>query len=60
MDAAAITQGLKDFYVQYLVTAADQSIQVFQSYTYGEMTIAALLLTLLVAFLGKWFWEVMR
>lgn len=48
------------FYESYIVELTDQSIQVFQSFTYGEMTIAALLLLILMVMAFKWLWEVLR
>jgi hypothetical protein len=59
-NATYVTQGLENFYQHYVVPAADQSIQVFQSFTYGEMIIGGLLLTLVLSFWAKWIWEVLR
>lgn len=58
--AQDVLDGLTSFYNQYVVTTADQSFQVFRSFTYGEMTIAALLLTLVFLYMAKWIWEVLR
>jgi hypothetical protein len=60
VDSTAVTQGLQDFYKTYIVTATDQTIQVFQSFSYGEMTISALVLTFLFVYMAKWCWEVLR
>lgn len=55
-----VTQGISDFYTHYVVTTTDQTIQVFQSFTYGEMTIALLLFVLVLLFGLKWLWEVLQ
>jgi hypothetical protein len=54
------TQGIAGFYKHYVVTTADQSFQVFQSFSYGEMTIALLLTVFIVLYGLKWVWEVLR
>jgi hypothetical protein len=51
---------LNSFYQNYVVTGVDQSIQVFTSFTYGEMVISTLLFTLVLLFGFKWVWEVLR
>ena len=49
---------LQAFYLNYIEPSIP--VQVFQSFTYGEMTIAALLLAGIVLFCLKWIWEVLR
>lgn len=49
---------LNDFFMNYIVPSVP--VQVFQSFTYGELTIAVLLLTGIVLFCLKWLWEVLR
>lgn len=51
---------LNHFYANYVVAGVDQSIQVFTSFTYGEMVIATLLFTLVLLYGLKWIWEVLR
>lgn len=51
---------LNEFYKHYIVENVDQSIQVFQSFTYGEMVIATLLLLFVMLYAAKWIWEVLR
>lgn len=59
-NSSFVVKGLSEFYQHYVVPAADQSIQVFQSFTYGEMFIACLLLSFVLLYMAKWIWEVMR
>lgn len=54
------TYALEGLYQQYVVDTLDGSFQVFQSFTYGEMTIAVLLLLIFGLLAFKWIWEVLR
>lgn len=49
---------LNEFYLNYVETSVP--VQVFQSFTYGEMVISVLLLCCLVLYVMKWLWEVLR
>lgn len=51
---------LKEFYEYYLVETPSGFIQVFSSFTYGEMVTSFLLLVLVMLFTFKWFWEILR
>lgn len=51
---------LNTFYKGYVVPIANDSLQVFQSFTFGEMTIATLVLIFLLLYIFKWLWEVLR
>jgi len=51
---------LQEFYNHYLVKTPDGIIQVFQSLTYGELLISFLLLMLIVLYIMKWFYEILR
>lgn len=51
---------LQSFYFNYLDPSSGTVVQVFESFTYGEMVIATLLFTLLVLYAFKWIWEVLR
>lgn len=59
-ETQSVLDALTAFYKQYIVTTADQSFQVFQSFTYGEMTISALLLTGVFLYVARWIWDVLR
>lgn len=50
--------GLNDFYINTIEPSVP--VQIFESFTYGEMTIALLLTCLVVLFSLKWLWEVLR
>jgi hypothetical protein len=54
----SVANDLQSFYLNYIEPSLP--VQVFQSFTYGEMTIAALLLAGIVLFCLKWIWEVLR
>lgn len=51
---------LNEFYEQHIVETVDKSLQVFRSFTYGEMVISFILLLILFTMIFKWFWEVLR
>jgi hypothetical protein len=51
---------LNDFYNHYIVTTLHGSFQVFQSFTYGEMTISLLLFSIFLLMVFKWVYEVTR
>lgn len=51
---------LNDFYHDEVIDLVDQNIQMFQSFTYGEMTIATLLLIAICLYVLKWMHEVVR
>lgn len=53
-----LSDALNGFYLNYIEPSVP--VQVFQSFTYGELTIAVLLLTGIVLFCLKWIWEVLR
>lgn len=55
-----VHDGLSRFYLSHIVPLADQSVQVFQSFTYGEMLISLILLLILLVMVFKWIWEVLR
>jgi len=60
MDKQTIVEALKEFYTSYVYTSVNGSFQVFQSFSYGEMTIALLLALSIVLFTLKWIWEALR
>lgn len=49
---------LNEFYHNYIIETVNGSFQVFQSFTYGEMTIAFLLSFIILIMLLKWVYEV--
>jgi hypothetical protein len=51
---------LTTFYKGYVLPVGNDSLQLFQSFTFGEMTIATLVLTFLIIYVLKWIWEVLR
>jgi hypothetical protein len=53
-------EAFQTFYHQYVVETANGSFQVFQSFTYGEMTISFLLATILLFSVFKFIFEVFR
>lgn len=53
-------EDLQKFYKHYLVETPEGFIQIFQSLTYGELMISFLLLLLIVLFVMKWLYEVVR
>lgn len=55
-----VLQDLKDFFEHYLVDTPSGLLQVFTSFTYGEMLISFLLFVLVLLFAFKWLWEVLR
>jgi len=59
-DSVDILDSLNTFYHQYLVPIADSSVQVFQSFTYGEMVISLLLALIFLTMVFRWIWEALR
>lgn len=55
-----VVDALGEFYSNYVVETVHGSIQVFTSFTYGEMVISFLLFLILLTMVFKWFWEVLR
>lgn len=51
-------KALTDFYEFYIVDTVNGSFQVFQSFTYGEMTISFLLFSILLVLIFRWLYEV--
>lgn len=51
---------LEQFFKHYLVDTPSGFLQVFTSFTYGEMLISFLLFVLVLLFGFKWLWEVLR
>lgn len=51
---------LQEFYQHYIVDTVSGGFQVFQSMTYGEMAIFAVLTLWVLLFISKWIWEVLR
>ena len=49
---------LRDFYQYSLVDTVEGTLQIFHSFTYGEMIISFLLLLILLVMVFKWIWEV--
>lgn len=56
----SILADLETFYKNYLIETPNGFLQIFNSFTYGEMVISFLLLVLVLLFAFKWFWEVLR
>lgn len=50
---------LNNFYESYIIELDNGFLQVFSSFTYGEMVISFLLLVLVLLFTFKWLWEVL-
>lgn len=55
-----IKESLNDFFQNYVVETTEGTFQVFKSFTYGEMAISFLLFTIIVLYVMKWIWEVVR
>lgn len=55
-----VLEDLEKFYQHYLVDTPSGFLQVFSSFTYGEMLISFLLFVLVLMFAFKWIWEVLR
>jgi len=55
-----VYDGLQQFYENYLIELPSGFLQVFNSFTYGEMVISFLLLLIVLLFIFKWLWEVFR
>lgn len=53
-------EDLQKFYKHYLVETPEGFIQIFQSLTYGELIISFLLLLLIVLYVMKWLYEIVR
>lgn len=51
---------LQAFFKSQDIETPEGIFQVFQSMTYGEMLISCLLLILILCFVFKWIWEVLR
>lgn len=60
MDTQQYKDALNDFYNNYIVETVNGSFQIFQSFTYGELVISFLLTLIVVLFILKWAWEVIR
>lgn len=58
--AEGLEIALNEFYQSHVIPTVDQSIQVFRSFTYGEMVISFILLCILFVISFKWIWEVLR
>lgn len=56
----SMIQAMKEFYKSYIVESVNGSFQIFQSFTYGEMVISFLLFSILLLFILKWVYEVVR
>lgn len=56
----SIIQDLNDFFKSHLIDTPDGFLQIFQSFTYGEMVISFLLFLIVLLFVFKWLWEVLR
>lgn len=54
-----IVEGLNTFYASHVIETKEQTLQIFRSFTYGEMVIAYLLLLILLVMIFKWVWEVL-
>lgn len=51
---------LNEYYESYVLDTFNGAFQVFQSFTYGEMVISLLLFSMLILFVLKWVYEVIR
>jgi hypothetical protein len=56
----SVIDAFQDFYVNHLVQTVDGTIQIFESFTYGEMVISLLLFCILLVMVFKWIWEVFK
>lgn len=59
-EKVSILPDLNKFYENYLVETSEGFIQIFSSFTYGEMVISFLLLLSVLLYGFKWIWEVLR
>ncbi len=50
---------LNSFFEGYKIELPNGFLQIFSSFTYGEMVISFLLLVLVMLFTFKWLWEVL-
>jgi hypothetical protein len=55
-----VKESLNEIFQNYVVETTEGTFQVFKSFTYGEMALSFLLFTLIVLFVLKWIWEVVR
>lgn len=55
-----VKNALSDFYAHYIVDTVNGSFQIFQSFTYGEMTISILLFSIILLMVFRWLYEVIR
>lgn len=55
-----VKESLNEFFQNYVVETTEGTFRVFKSFTYGELALSFLLLTLIVLFVLKWIWEVVR
>lgn len=58
--SVSIIDDLGQYFKSYLIDTPDGFLQIFQSFTYGEMVISFLLLLSVLLFTFKWIWEVLR
>lgn len=56
----SVLADLKEFFKDYTLETPEGILQVFTSFTYGEMMICFLLLVLVLLYAFKWIWEVLR
>lgn len=54
-----ILLSLRDFYEYSLIDTVEGTLQIFHSFTYGELIISFILLLLLLLQVFKWIWEVL-
>lgn len=55
-----ISSNLEKFFLKHDIETPDGVLSVVHSLSYGDMLISFLLLAILVVFVIKWFWEVLR
>jgi hypothetical protein len=60
VDKQQYKDALNEFYKNYIVDTVNGSFQIFQSFTYGELVISFLLALIVMLFILKWAWEVIR
>ncbi len=59
-EPASFIDDLHEFFKSHLIDTPEGFLQIFQSFTYGEMVISFLLLVGILIFSFKWIWEVLR
>jgi len=59
-EKVTIIDDLHNFFKSYLIDTPDGFLQIFQSFTYGEMVISFLLLVIVLLLGFKWIWEVLQ